>query len=40
MFNAGNLIHKLAVQDAAKKEPDKQLGLSGSDETFELVTTS
>jgi hypothetical protein len=40
MYNAGNSIHKLAVHGAAKEEPDKQLGLSGSDESFELVTTS
>jgi hypothetical protein len=38
-LNAGNLIQKLAVHAAAKEEPDKR-GLSGSDECFELVTTS
>jgi hypothetical protein len=40
MYNPGNLIHKVAVHGAAKKEPDKQLSLSGPDESFELVTTS
>ena len=40
MFNAANLIHKLAIHGAGKEEPDKQQGLSGSDESFELVTTS
>ena len=40
MFNAANLIQKLASSRRSKKEePDKQ-GLSGSDETFDHFTTS
>jgi hypothetical protein len=39
MFNAGKLIQKVVLVPFEKEEPDKQ-GLSGSDESFQLVTTS
>jgi hypothetical protein len=39
-FHAGNAIHKPADMAQQRKEPEKQLSLSGSDESFELVTTS